>query len=546
MQQTSAQSDLEAIQSLLALLPSDASLVASSTSANPIENAIRKSIDAIKKGELTGNSSSEEPVPNKNASRAAWSIEPNQYQRLRLTIQLDPPVLSTDQLTLTRRFSNHDIAPLSVADWLSGTLLLCSCCTLGGWLSYGRYRRAELLRSLESWANRSNGLPAQGVAAAKARPIQSVAPDVARILEATRGLLQQKIETIQQSASQSSLVLSAMPVGVMAFDEKLNLLFVNRAGRELLGLPTAAQFGQPLIEVIRQPVVVNLIQQVSVEPQIQEVELELPMSKSTLRLRAHPLAAPNTTHSIGAHTGVLLTVSDETRLKQLENARRDFTANVSHELKTPLSAIKAYAETLLMGALEDEDASRLFVERIGEQAHRLDLLIRDLLHLTKLQSQPDRPELVELDLSDVLKTCVEEHRTIGQAKKVTIDVDQVEKQCRVLSDLESIRTIVGNLLSNAVRYNQPGGWVKVSTRLESSAVVLIIADGGIGIPPEDLDRIFERFYRVEKARSQDAGGTGLGLSIVKHMVQAIGAEISVRSELGKGSEFSLRLKRPSY
>jgi two-component system phosphate regulon sensor histidine kinase PhoR len=302
------------------------------------------------------------------------------------------------------------------------------------------------------------------------------------------------------------------------------------------------QFGQDLIEVIRQPTVVNLIQQVSSEPQIQEAELELPLSKVTLRLRAHPLLETEKSTNAATSSGVLLTVTDETRLKQLENARRDFTANVSHELKTPLSAIKAYAETLLMGALEDEEASHRFVERIAEQAHRLDSLIRDLLHLTKIQSQPDKPQLSNLLLDDVLKTCVEEHRTIGQAKKITIDASGVESDCRVEGDLESLRTIIGNLLGNAVRYNQPEGWVRVSTRRERNHVILVIADNGIGIPPEDLDRIFERFYRVEKARSQDSGGTGLGLSIVKHLVQGMSAEIHVSSVLGKGSSFELKLR----
>jgi two-component system phosphate regulon sensor histidine kinase PhoR len=297
-----------------------------------------------------------------------------------------------------------------------------------------------------------------------------------------------------------------------------------------------------LIEVVRFPPIFQLIQKTSDEQLPEEVELEMPMSKATLRLRAHPLKDPGVKSLGGSSSGVLVTVTDETRLKILENARRDFTANVSHELKTPLSAIKAYSETLLIGALEDPDASRRFVERISEQAHRLDVLIRDLLHLTKLQSQPGKPPLTSLKIEDVLKTCVEEHRTIGGAKNITIDISEVDKECRAKADLESLRTVIGNLLGNAVRYNRPGGWVRVSTKSEQGKVILKVTDSGIGIPPEDLDRVFERFYRVEKARSQDAGGTGLGLAIVKHLVQAMQAEIHVRSELGKGSEFELQLQ----
>ena len=138
---------------------------------------------------------------------------------------------------------------------------------------------------------------------------------------------------------------------------------------------------------------------------------------------------------------------------------------------------------------------------------------------------------------------MEEHRSIGQTKKIVIDTTGVERDSRVEADLESLRTVIGNLLGNAVRYTNSEGWVKVSTRREPKHVVLIIADNGIGIPPEDLDRIFERFYRVEKARSQDSGGTGLGLSIVKHLVQGMSAEIRVSSILGEGSVFELRLRR---
>ncbi len=538
-----ATSDLFSIKTLIQQTTS--STKGADGAGTQLDPEVENAINELKKGELNwGTGIRVDGTIAENAANSTWSSEPNRYQRLRITASLDARFAPRDQLTLIRRFSNEEIDRLHVFDWLCGAVILISCSSLGGGISIRRARRQTLLRSLSVWSARNRQRPSTSVGSRDeaADILHSVDSDIARIVSGSTESLIAKMEAIQQSAEHSTLVLSAMPVGVLAFDAELRLLFVNRAGRELLGLADS-QFRQPLIEVLRQPVVVDLIQQVSQEPQVQEVELELPLSKMTLRLRAHPLADSNPTTVPIVRSGVLLTVSDETRLKQLENARRDFTANVSHELKTPLSAIKAYAETLLIGALEDEDASRLFVERISEQANRLDLLIKDLLHLTKLQSQPDKPALIVLELNDVLKTCVEEHRTIGQARKITIDVSKVEKNCRVLADLESLRTIIGNLLGNAVRYNRPEGWVKVSTRTTETSVILTIADNGIGIPPEDLDRIFERFYRVEKARSQDAGGTGLGLSIVKHLAQAILAEIHVRSELGIGSAFELHLKR---
>lgn len=475
--------------------------------------------------------------------RTVWSNEPNNYQRLKITKPLDPSFSPFKQLTLIRRFSTNDIDGLQWIDWLLGIGLCSLSCGAGVWFTTSRYRRQRLLQLLAEWAADSDRWLQSPDAFPNTTALQSIEPQFSQIARSASQSMRGRLEMIQQSAEQSSRVMSAMPVGVVAFDSSLKLLFVNRAGQELLKLSEATQFGQSLVEVVRQPTVVHLIQQASQEPQTHEIELELPLSKITLRLRAQPLNEPHALIEPSAGNGVLLTITDETRLKQLENARRDFTANVSHELKTPLSAIKAYAETLLIGALEDADASRRFVERISEQANRLENLIRDLLHLTKLQSQPDKPLLRNLRLDDVLKTCIEEHRTIGLSKNVAIDVSGVDKNCFIEADLESLRTIIGNLLSNAVRYNRPGGWIKVSTQMETQFVNLVVEDNGVGIPPEDLDRIFERFYRVEKARSQDLGGTGLGLAIVKHLVQAMSANIQVRSVLGQGSAFELRLKR---
>jgi two-component system, OmpR family, phosphate regulon sensor histidine kinase PhoR len=541
-----AKSDLLAIQTIFQLggLAKTGSLAATG-----IELYERSQIAIellAKEGELLWSIDSIPPASGEPQNRATdemhavWSGEPNGYNRLKLTCRMDKDFVEGNELTLVRRYSANESEKLSLWDWLAAVSLNAGLIAFGVRYAKRKYDRKQLLIALTEWSKQA----AQNATSERVgtpNHMNSVDPSIAKILERASQSMQNRLETVQHSVEQSSRVMSAMPVGVLAFDQKLKLLFVNRAGRELLGLGASFQFGQNLIEVIRQPTVVNLIQQVSMEPQIQEVELELPLSKLTLRLRAHPLSEPGQNKIATTSNGVLLTVTDETRLRQLENARRDFTANVSHELKTPLSAIKAYAETLLMGALEDEEASQRFVERIAEQANRLDSLIRDLLHLTKLQTQPDQPVLSDLLLDDVLKTCVEEHRSIGQAKKIAIDTTGVERDCRVEADLESLRTVIGNLLGNAVRYNQSEGWVKVSTRRESQHVVLIIADNGIGIPPEDLDRIFERFYRVEKARSQDSGGTGLGLSIVKHLVQGMSAEIRVSSILGEGSTFELKL-----
>ena len=532
IQQSIAQSDLKAINALLQF---------------PSSKAVEDAIATLTNGELLRIENNALPGEEFVADhyQYSWSEEPNGYVRLRVTSPVDGQHGTYRQLALIRRFSVREIQTLTWTDWLTAGSLVFIFLGTGVWFAHVKWRHLHLISFLDAWSRNCDSRVFPLSMTESSVGLESLEPAVSKIITQISASMQDRLVTIQQSVEQSTRVMSAMPVGVLAFDESLNLIFVNRAGRELLGILDSTHYGRPLIEVIRQPTVVNLIQEVSQQPITQQVELELPLSKTILRLMAHPLSDSTASIDLPNPNGVLLTITDETRLKQLENARRDFTANVSHELKTPLSAIKAYAETLLIGALEDEEAARRFVERISEQANRLDVLIRDLLHLTRLQSQPESPTLSELQLDDVLATCVEEHRTLGLPKNVNIDVSGVEKECVVKADLESLRTVIGNLLGNAVRYNRHGGWVHVSTRIEGDFVILIVADNGIGIPPEDLDRIFERFYRVEKARSQDSGGTGLGLAIVKHLVQAMSAEIRVSSVLDQGSTFELRLLRGS-
>jgi two-component system phosphate regulon sensor histidine kinase PhoR len=553
-QERIAASDLEAICRILQANP-DALAEPKSSGVPLLEDArVSSTIDLFVQGELVwgdsqdSQSQSKQQPQNKSGNvLAVWSTEPNQYLRLRIARnQASQPTLPNQvsgyDLALIRRFSAEEVDRLLGWDWFLAACILGLACCSGLLVSLAGHRRLELISSLRDWSQKCSVNLGKVQLKQATAPLQRLDPVVFQVVERVWSEANQRLLAIQQSADQSSRVMFAMPVGVLAFDHQLKLIFVNRAGRELLGLSEAVRLGQSLIEVVRFPPVVRLIQKTSDDQLPEEAEIEIPMSKATLRLRTHPLKASNSDDPNTQSSGILITVTDETRLKILENARRDFTANVSHELKTPLSAIKAYSETLLIGALEDPEASRRFVERISEQAHRLDVLIRDLLHLTKLQSQPDKPPLTSLKIEDVLKTCVEEHRTIGGAKNISIDIKEVDGECRVKADLESLRTVLSNLLGNAVRYNRPGGWVRVSTQTEPGKVLIKVTDSGIGIPPEDLDRVFERFYRVEKARSQDAGGTGLGLAIVKHLVQAMQADIVVRSELGKGSEFELRLQ----
>jgi len=480
------------------------------------------------------------------------SLEPGGYIRLRLVETLNAPVpldsgMNTEAtglrrwLVYTKRIPTFDTNSTRWTRWLilGGFFAGLAAAIL---LHSMRNTQRTYVRSLQqSRSQTSKMLPRDEML--KLFPEGHFYGDINRELIALIEAFQNQITAIKTGAEQSETVLSAMPVGILAFTSELQLWFANRAGIDLLDLSDRIRDRTRLIELIRQPRVLELITQSQKSGQTLDCELESTTTSIVLRLRAHPLQHESPQSDPSVPPPMLLVITDETRLKQLENVRRDFTANVSHELKTPLAAIKAYAETLLMGALDDPEARERFTTRISEQADRLDRLIFDLLQLTRIQSLPENLPLIALSLQDLARSCIEDHQAIAKTKNITIYNEIAESTPRILADHESLRTILGNLLSNAVRYSKSDGYIRVSSRVCDPDVELSVIDYGIGIPEEDIDRIFERFYRVEKARSQEAGGTGLGLAIVKHLTQALGGTVSVRSTLGKGSQFTVRLKK---
>lgn len=466
-----------------------------------------------------------------------WSQEPNGFTRMRLRHSW---IDSNDQprnIILIRRFENLETSKsigdgsLSIALGTIGGLLL------GGVLLVFRKGRESEVNWLQATAKALR----EGKSNLE-KPISNWVPDrIVYGVYAISDSMKQQIDSVGASYENSSRAMSNMPIGILSFDEELRLNFANPAGTRLLGIDRA-EMGKKILDVLRIPAIIDCVQSTHETGQAKEIEYELTSEKRWLRIRTQPLRIGQL-HSQTKETDlhpVLLTVTDETRLKQLENLRRDFTANVSHELKTPLSAIKAYAETLQMGASEDPEARARFIERISEQATRLDVLIRDLLQLTRLQSQPDKPKLYSLKIFDLLEAALEDHRPIAEKRGIALLLN-CDPVITVRSDLESLQTVVNNLLSNAIRYNKPEGKVHIRVIPGASTCSVFFHDTGIGIPPGDIDRVFERFYRVEKARSQDLGGTGLGLAIVKHVCQSIDAEISVRSKWNEGSVFELKL-----
>ena len=270
------------------------------------------------------------------------------------------------------------------------------------------------------------------------------------------------------------------------------------------------------------------------QPAVKEVTLFQPKER-TVRLHGVPCAGGGPAGPVA-----IFVIQDVTEAHRYEQLRREFVANVSHELKSPLTSIRSLAETLLEGALSDSDNNRRFVQLIDEDAARLSRLIHDLLALSQIESQAVPLKLATVELAPLLDSVLASLQPSVVQRRLAVAVD-LPPGLRIKVDPDRFRQVLFNLLDNAVKYNRDGGSIRISASQEGAWMTVRIADTGIGIPAQALPRIFERFYRVDKARSRDLGGTGLGLSIVKHIVEAHGGRVAVESRPGEGTCFSLAI-----
>jgi two-component system phosphate regulon sensor histidine kinase PhoR len=355
--------------------------------------------------------------------------------------------------------------------------------------------------------------------------------DLAASLGRTVAGLGQTIRTLTDEGNRSSAILGSMVEGVAVVTGEERILFCNWAFEQILELPQGSSQGRTLVEALRQADLVALVRQAlsGVEELTGEVEV------GTVRRRNFSVtAAP--VRAAGAN-GAVLVLHDITELRRLERVRRDFVANVSHEFKTPLTAIQGFAETLLSGALDDKANRNRFVEIIRDHARRLARLTDDLLKLSRIEAGRLELEIRPIRVETLVNGCVETARLNAKARGLEIHVDLQENAPAVRGDGAQLGEVLQNLLDNAVQYTPSGGQIELKARANGHDVIFTVSDTGIGIPESDLERIFERFYRVDAARSREAGGTGLGLAIARHIVEAHGGRIWVESAIGQGSRF---------
>jgi two-component system phosphate regulon sensor histidine kinase PhoR len=362
--------------------------------------------------------------------------------------------------------------------------------------------------------------------------------DLARSLNFMADEIKRHLEKISSGEAQLESVLSGMAEGVIVTDAKGNIVLANPSARKMFFIDTPPE-GRTPIEVARNSAVQNMIDKVLKEKQrlaTAEILLNAP-EEIYVKVNSVPIMKAERIE------GAILVFHDITELRRLERIRQDFVANVSHELRTPLSSIKGYAETLYDGKVKDAKEQQEFLGIVYRESDRLAKLIDDLLDLSKIESGRMSLVLLPVDLGPLANRTRGVVEKLAREKSIKIDIEIPPDLPKTLADERRISQVLLNLLDNAIKYTPDGGSVKVSAFRKDDFVQVDVSDTGVGIPEPDLYRIFERFYRVDKGRSRELGGTGLGLSIVKHIVQAHGGQVWVKSEAGRGSTFSFTVPK---
>lgn len=395
------------------------------------------------------------------------------------------------------------------------------------WLAWRRL--ARYLRRLEDY---TASLPSKGIDLPASLPTEFAM--LSSALQRTSEHVGSVIERANLELARRETILAGLAEGVLAVDQNLSVTFCNDAFAEAFQTRHPVPEGRPLYEFVREPALREILLDVVARGALSKSRLHLPAAGGRwFEIQALPLGeAPQ--------AGAIAVLHDVTDIHRQEQARKDFVANVSHELRTPLAAIRGYAETLLDGALEDLSNNRRFVEVIQSHAIRLNNIASDLLVLSELDSKTPGTPPAPIPLGEVIDSAVRTVESAAAMRTVSIQCSG-QGDAVVLANRLRLEQVLVNLLDNAVKFNRNHGGVSVEWGPDEKGVQITIADTGIGIPSEDLKRVFERFYRVDKARSRQVGGTGLGLSIVKESIERMGGRVTVESQLGHGTRFTLQL-----
>ncbi len=351
---------------------------------------------------------------------------------------------------------------------------------------------------------------------------------LAAALDRTARRLEQSFREVETSREELETVLNSMQEGVIATSSDGRVIWANRRMNELL--PSGVRVGSPLVETLRDPDLLRAVELAGANKGAHTERISWASAGRSFNVTAAPMPGG----------GVVVVLYDLSEIERLEKTRRDFIANVSHELRTPLTSIQGYTETLLDGMMSDSRMSREFLEIIRKNAARMSRLTEDLLTLARVESGEQSFRFAVVPASDLLSDAEKTWRDFARSRGVDLKIVETTSE-RVQADHDAIHQVFTNLIDNAIKYAPGGTQIEIGARVNDGMIEFFVRDFGPGIPSEHLPRLFERFYRVDKARSRESGGTGLGLAIVKHIVRKHGGTVAAKSEVGRGSEFSFAL-----
>lgn len=421
---------------------------------------------------------------------------------------------------------------------LGGLLAVVVAALLGFWMASRITRPLQQMRQgAEAFAqgNLDDRLQLRGSAELRA---------LANTMNQMAAQLSERMRTVVQQRNEQEAMLASMMEGVLAVDTQEQVLRINDAASRMLAVSAPRVQGQPIQGAIRKLDLQRFVSRALESREPVEDDLVLEQGGEDTFLQAHGTRLYDAS---GEHIGALIVLNDVTRLRRLETMRRDFVANVSHELKTPLTAVKGFVETLQEGALEEPQQAKEFLAIVDRQVQRLYSIVEDLLELSRIEQEEEygRIMLQFQELVPILERAVQACAMNAHHKGITLKLACAE-DIRLATNGSLLEQALVNLIDNAIKYSDPPGRVEIVGDYQPDWVCIAVRDQGGGIAKEHLPRLFERFYRVDKARSREAGGTGLGLAIVKHIVRIHGGRIEVDSEIGQGSVFRLWLPQGSY
>ena len=366
-------------------------------------------------------------------------------------------------------------------------------------------------------------------------------PGVKRLADAVNLMARTSIRRVSMlTADRNRLatIFAGMVEGVVDVDEKQNIIHINDAAALLLGLVRENSIGKPVWQEIRNQKITLAIDDAIRNRTVIKARVDYPRVSEQL---VFDIYVASLSDDQGEPIGAVLVLHDVTELKHLERIRTDFVANASHELKTPITAIRGLAETMVGDPDVEKSMLMQYMERIHSQSLRLSNLVTDLMTISRLESDQGTSSFTRMNFNDLVRREVRAAASAVEIKFHSLTLDPFPEPLEVYGDRQNLSQLCNNLIDNAIKYTPEGGQIKVRVRREQADVVLEVEDNGIGISPQYQERVFERFYRVDKARSQSLGGTGLGLSIVRNIAERHYGSVGVTSQLGKGTTFTLRM-----